>query len=100
VPTPTLYVRRTTGDPERAKAAARAFRGDCLLVYRGERATPETLVWKTFWTDALAARRFAELLHQQQEPQAATHCIDTTGPTTTLIAGKTRAASFVGAALR
>jgi hypothetical protein len=83
-----VYVHKTTGDPERAKAAARAFRGDCMLLYRGEGAAPETLVWKTFWTDARAAQIFAELLHRQQEQQGAPHTIDTIGLETTLIAGR------------
>jgi hypothetical protein len=80
-----VYVRRLTGDPERARAVARAFRGDCLFVHRRDGRVPETLVWETFWSDALAARTFAELLHQLRAQQGATQSIDTTGLMTTLI---------------
>jgi hypothetical protein len=73
------YVLVHTKDAERARAAARATRGDCLSVELGRR-----LVWETHWSSERAAHAFAELLELQQGHSGLTHTVSVEGSRATL----------------
>jgi len=64
-----IYVRRVTGNAERARSAAQHWRGDWLAIYsRAPSSTPNatpSIVWQTCWDTQETALRMRELIEAQ-----------------------------------
>jgi hypothetical protein len=56
------YVRKLSGDPVRARAAARHWRGDWLSLYSRKPGGPWSLVWQTCWDSLQATGEMRELI--------------------------------------
>jgi hypothetical protein len=59
------YVRRRSSDPERARAAARRWRGDWLSIYSRSQAADPSIIWRTCWDSAQTALEMRDLILAQ-----------------------------------
>lgn len=60
-----VYVRRHTGDAERARAAAQRWRGDWLSVYSRTASSTPSVVWQTCWDSPATAVEMRSLIDAQ-----------------------------------
>jgi hypothetical protein len=73
-----VYVRRLTGDAERARSAAQRWRGDRLSIDSRAPGTTPSVVWQTCWDSPETALEMRELIQAQlrkstDKPVAVTH---------------------------
>jgi hypothetical protein len=81
------YVRRHTGDPERARAAVRNWRGDWLSVYTRAPTGAPGIVWQSCWDSAQTALEMRELIAAQlRESSGDTATVTSEGPRVTATA--------------
>jgi hypothetical protein len=72
------YVRRRSNDPERARAAARSWRGDWLSIYSRSPAADPSIVWQTCWDSAQTALKMRELILAQLRESSGGRALVTT----------------------
>jgi hypothetical protein len=72
------YVRRITNDPERARDAARRWRGDWVSFYSGDTSKPASFVWQSCWDSPDTAREMREIIAAQLRQSAGDRAAVTT----------------------
>jgi hypothetical protein len=84
------YVRRRSGDAERARSAARRWRGDWLSLYLRAPGQAASFIWQTCWDSAATALEMRELIAEQLRESA--------GPRASVISDAERVTATIGSA--
>jgi hypothetical protein len=71
------YVRRQTSDPQRARSAARRWRGDWMALYSRTPVSAASFIWQTCWDSAATAVEMRELMAEQLRVSSADRALVT-----------------------